>query len=122
MYLFDNDKAGQTNAQKIQEKTKVQCLFYQPDYDAPYPSTYYIEDYFPESLYGKQFDTTNIPQPIPPSFHYHQIKEVISAIEDQKNIHKTIKKNIEEKTKKYDANNYTNFLPLLLEILNKFGL
>lgn len=98
LYLFDNDKAGQTNAQKIQEKTKVQCLFYQPDYDAPYPSTYYIEDYFPESLYGKQFDTTNIPQPIPPSFHYHQIKEVISAIEDQKNIHKTIKKNIEEKT------------------------
>ena len=122
LYLFDNDKAGQTNAEKIKTKPKVQYLFYQPNYEKPYTSNYYIEDYFPEKLYGKQLDTTNIPIPLSPNLHYHQIKEVVAAIQDQKNLAATIKKNIENKTKRYDASNYLNFQPLLLEILEKFSL
>ena len=122
LYLFDHDQAGQINSQKIQAKPKVQYLFYQPIYNAPYTSTYYIEDFFPESIYGKQLNIANIPQPISPNMHYHQIKEIVRAIQDQKKIADTIKQNIEQSSKRFNANHYTNFLPLLLEILNKFGL
>ncbi len=122
LYLFDHDHAGQINSQKIQAKPKVQYIFYQPFYNAPYTSTYYIEDFFPEGIYGKQLNITNIPQPLSPNMHYHQIKEILSAIQDQKKIADTIKKNIEQNSKRFDINNYANFLPLLMEILNKLGL
>jgi len=122
LYLFDHDQAGLINSQKIQAKPKVQYLFYQPNYNTPYTSTYYIEDFFPEGIYGKQLNIANIPQPLSPNMHYHQIREIVSAIQDQKKLADTIKKNIERSAKRFNANNYTEFLPLLLEILNKFGL
>lgn len=122
LYLFDHDQAGLINSQKIQAKPKVQYLFYQPNYNTPYTSTYYIEDFFPEGIYGKQLNIANIPQPLSPNMHYHQIREIVSAIQDQKKLADTIKKNIERSAKRFNANNYTDFLPLLLEILNKFGL
>lgn len=122
LYLFDNDQSGRTNAQKIQDKPKVRCLLYQPDYNTQYTATYYIEDFFPISLYGKQLNTDSIPQPIDPNLCYHQIKDLVRIIQEQKSIVDTIKKNIEKNSRKFDADNYTNFLPLLLEILNQFNL
>lgn len=123
LYLFDNDKPGHTNAIKMQNKPKVSYLFYQPDYNrGSYLMTYYVEDYFPQNLYGKQLKTNMIPQPLPPNLQYHQIKEIISNITSQKNITATIKTNIETSTARYNPAHYNNFLPLLNEILKSFGL
>ena len=118
IYLFDNDKAGQTNADKVKNKPKVSTIFYKPRYDSDFDHLYYLEDYIPvkdylEDVKQEQFNLSNNGE-----VKYYQLKEVLNLASDFKGKVNKIKNEAKRIIKKMtDTSDFENFKPLLDEIL-----
>ena len=118
IYLFDNDKAGQTNADKVKNKHKVSTIFYKPRYDSYFDHIYYLEDYIPVKYYledvkQEQFNLSNNGE-----VKYYQLKEVLNLASDFKGKVNKIKNAAKVIIKKMtDTSDFENFKPLLDEIL-----
>ena len=118
IYLFDNDKAGQTNANKVKNNPKVSTIFYKPRYDSDFDHLYYLEDYipvkyYPEDVKQEQFNLSNNGE-----VKYYQLKEVLNLASDFKGKVNKIKNAAKVIIKKMtDTSDFENFKPLLDEIL-----
>lgn len=118
IYLFDNDKAGQTNANKVKNNPKVSTIFYKPRYDSDFDHLYYLEDYipvkyYPEDVKQEQFNLSNDGE-----VKYYQLKEVLNLASDFKGKVNKIKNAAKVIIKKMtDTSDFENFKPLLDEIL-----
>ena len=118
IYLFDNDKAGQTNADKVKNRPKVSTIFYKPRYDSDFDHLYYLEDYipvkyYPEDVKQEQFNLSNNGE-----VKYYQLKEVLNLASDFRGKVNKIKNEAKGIIKKMtDTSDFENFKPLLDEIL-----
>lgn len=121
IYLFDNDKPGTLNAEKINGKPKVSTILYKPYYDKPFTNTFYIEDYIPTKYYPENFTQTQFDLSTAGDVKYHQLKDVLALANDLKGKATKIKKETQQCIKKMDANDFVHFKPLLDEIINQIA-
>ena len=119
--LFDKDSAGDRGYIETQRfvrensyVAKVKVLKYAKSYPDPDPNNdFFVEDYFPSACYvGKpNIDSFNIQgQPT-----YYEMKKLAHQSD-------AIKKHLEDNYKKINASYYTDFLPLLRQILTELGI
>lgn len=118
IYLFDNDKPGKLNADKIKDKPKVSTILYKPTYDVEYDHIYYIEDYIPTKYYPEQFTQEQLNLSEMGDVKYHQLKEVINLANDLKGKVTKIKNGTRNKIRQMYAEDFIGFKPLLDQILN----
>ena len=118
IYLFDNDKPGKLNANKIKDKPKVSTILYKPTYDVEYDHIYYIEDYIPTKYYPEQFTQEQLNLSDIGDVKYHQLKEVINLANDLKGKVTKIKNGTKNKIRQMSAEDFMGFKPLLDQIIN----
>ena len=118
IYLFDNDKPGKLNADKIKDKPKVSTILYKPTYDVEYDHIYYIEDYIPTKYYPEQFTQEQLNLSDVGDVKYHQLKEVINLANDLKGKVTKIKNGTKNKIRQMSAEDFMGFKPLLDQIIN----
>ena len=117
IYLFDNDKPGKLNADKIKDKPKVSIILYKPWYDKEFNRQYYIEDYIPTKYYPEKFVQEQLDLSNDGEVKYHQLKEVLNLASDLKGKVNKIKNDVKYKIKQMEADDFVNFKPLLDQIL-----
>ena len=117
IYLFDNDKPGKLNADKIKDKPKVSIILYKPWYDKEFDHQYYIEDYIPTKYYPEKFVQEQLDLSNDGEVKYHQLKEVLNLASDLKGKVNKIKNDVKYKIKQMEADDFVNFKPLLDQIL-----
>ena len=117
IYLFDNDKPGKLNAEKIKGKPKVSTILYKPWYDKDFDHLYYIEDYIPTKYYPEKFVQEQLDLSNDGEVKYHQLKEVLNLASDLKGKVNKIKNDVKYKIKQMEADDFVNFKPLLDQIL-----
>lgn len=117
IYLFDNDKPGKLNADKIKDKPKVSIILYKPWYDKEFDRQYYIEDYIPTKYYPEKFVQEQLDLSNDGEVKYHQLKEVLNLASDLKGKVNKIKNDVKYKIKQMEADDFVNFKPLLDQIL-----
>lgn len=117
IYLFDNDKPGKLNADKIKDKPKVSIILYKPWYDKEFDRQYYIEDYIPTKYYPEKFVQDQLDLSNDGEVKYHQLKEVLNLASDLKGKVNKIKNDVKYKIKQMEADDFVNFKPLLDQIL-----
>lgn len=117
IYLFDNDKPGMLNADKIKDKPKVSTILYKPVYDAEYNHIYYIEDYIPTKYYPEQFTQEQLNLSDTGDVKYHQLKEILNLASDLKGKVTKIKNGTKAKIRHMDPEDFISFKPLLDQIL-----
>lgn len=117
IYLFDNDKPGKLNADKIKDKPKVSIILYKPWYDKEFDRQYYIEDYIPTKYYPEKFIQEQLNLSNDGEVKYHQLKEVLNLASDLKGKVNKIKNEVKYKIKQMGADDFVNFKPLLDQIL-----
>lgn len=117
IYLFDNDKAGQLNASKIQGKPKVSTILYKPNYSEEFNNLYYIEDYIPTKYYPEQFVREKLTMSGEGEVRYYQLKELLNITNGLKGKISQIKTNTANKIKQMTAEDFISFKPLLDQII-----
>ena len=117
IYLFDNDKPGKLNAEKIKGKPKVSTILYKPWYDKDFDHLYYIEDYIPTKYYPEEFVQDQLNLSNEGEVKYYQLKEVLNLASDLKGKVSKIKNEVKSKIKQMRAEDLVNFKPLLDQIL-----
>lgn len=119
IYLFDNDKPGKLNADKIKGKPKVSTIIYKPWYDKDFDHLYYIEDYIPTKYYPEEFVQDQLNLSNEGEVKYYQLKEVLNLASDLKGKVSKIKNEVKSKIKQMRAEDLVNFKPLLDQILKE---
>ena len=117
IYLFDNDKAGKLNADKVKDKPKVSTILYKPWYDKDFNHIYYIEDYIPTKYYPDEFMQEQLNLSNEGDVQYYQLKEVINLANDLKGKVTKIKNESKKKIRQMTAEDFTSFKPLLDQLL-----
>lgn len=117
IYLFDNDKPGMLNADKIKDKPKVSTILYKPVYDVEYNHLYYIEDYIPTKYYPEQFTQEQLNLSDTGDVKYHQLKEILNLASDLKGKVTKIKNGTKAKIRHMTPEDFISLKPLLDQIL-----
>lgn len=117
IYLFDNDKPGKLNADKVKDKPKVSTILYKPWYDKDFNHIYYIEDYIPTKYYPDEFMQEQLNLSNEGDVKYYQLKEVINLANDLKGKVTKIKNESKKKIRQMTAEDFTSFKPLLDQLL-----
>jgi len=120
LILFDKDSAGDSGYNVTRQfirkngyAAKIEVLKYAQSYPDPDPDNdFFVEDYFPAVSYVGQ-----------PNIGSFNIQGQPTYYEMKKLAHQSdaIKKHLEVSYKKIDAAYYTDFLPLLHQIISKMG-
>ena len=119
IYLFDNDKPGILNANKIKSKPKVSTVLYKPYYTGEFNNAFYIEDYIPTKYYPDRFDRETINLSGEGEVRYYQLKEFLSVATDIKGKVTKIKNETKKRINRMQTEDFVNFKPLLDQIIRE---